>query len=395
VAVTDQSEGYESYCREHLHLGEPRFVRAEAGDHEYAIAAACFGDSTFSELVDAARGVGRLAIHPYMAIEEVWRLAAELATASGVEVQVMGPPPPVLWVANDKALLSEIVSRVLSEEWIVETYAASDPAGISERLARVAVRHDRVGLKRARCASGLGNAVYDGAVIRAMTGAEIAELVGEFLTRTEWPGDEEVVAVAWEETDCSPSAQTWIPPIEQGPPILEGVYEQVLEGEAKIFVGSRPSTLPDTVNRTLGEASLAVARALQALGYVGRCSFDTILLGDPEQEFQLKFTECNGRWGGTSTPMHLMDRVINGPRPPYWAQDYMHPGLEGVSFEDVVDRLGDALYDRSTGQGCYVLYNVGPLERNGKLDVVAIGRDSIEAEALVRDDFPHRLGLEP
>jgi hypothetical protein len=395
VAVTDQSEGYESYCRDLLHLGDPRFVLAEAGEHEYAIAAACFGDSTFSELVDAARGAGGMAIHPYMAIEEVWRLAAELAAASEVDVQVVGPPPPVLWVANDKALLSEIVSRVLSEDWIVETHAASDPAGISERLARVAAHHDKVGLKRARCASGLGNAVYGGAAIRGMTEEEIAALVGEFLTRTEWPGDEEVVTVAWEDTDCSPSAQTWIPPVEQGPPILEGVYEQVLEGDAKIFVGSRPSTLPEHVNRTLGEASLAVARALQALGYVGRCSFDTILLGDPEQDFQLKFTECNGRWGGTSTPMHLMDRVIDGPRPPYWAQDYMHQGLEGVDFAEVVDRLGDTLYDRRSGTGCYVLYNVGPLERNGKLDVVAIGRDANEAEALVRDELPRRLGLEP
>ncbi len=199
--------------------------------------------------------------------------------------------------------------------------------------------------------------------------------------------------MAWERTDCSPSSQLWIPPPELGGPEVEGVYEQLLEGDNRIFLGSRPSTLPEPVNRRIVKASLAVAEGLQSLGYVGRCSFDFILLGDPAGEFRLKFTECNGRWGGTSTPMHLVDRVVNGPRPPYRAQDFMHEDLVGLGFHELLDRLDGAIYDPVTGDGSYILYNVGPLATAGKFDVVAIGSTPAEAERLIEEDLPRRLGL--
>jgi hypothetical protein len=117
------------------------------------------------------------------------------------------------------------------------------------------------------------------------------------------------------------------------------------------------------------------------------------VLGDPESEFQAKITECNGRWGGTSTPMHLVDRLVNGPRPPYWAQDFEHQGLVGVAFPEVLDRLLDELFDPVTGKGRYVFYNVGPLARHGKVDVIAFGRDNDEAEESVHEGLPRSLGL--
>ena len=202
-----------------------------------------------------------------------------------------------------------------------------------------------------------------------------------------------MVVVAWEETACSPSTQTWIPPVSSGPPKVEGVYEQVLEGDNGVFVGSRPTTLPEPVNRALAKSSMAVATAFQVLGYVGRCSFDFVVVGDPGSEFQVKLTECNGRWGGTSTPMHLVDRVLGRPRPPYWAQDYVHEDLVGISFPEVMDRVGDAIFDPAIGDGSYIFYNVGPLARTGKLDVVALAATPQRAEDLVREDLPRRLGL--
>ncbi|MDA1095287.1 MAG: hypothetical protein O3A25_18805, partial [Acidobacteria bacterium] len=66
------------------------------------------------------------------------------------------------------------------------------------------------------------------------------------------------------------STQWWIPPGEVGPPRLDGIYEQILEGDRKLFVGSRPSGLPAAVNDSIKEAAGQVAEALQHLGYVGR-----------------------------------------------------------------------------------------------------------------------------
>jgi hypothetical protein len=393
VAATPPAEGYESYCRDRLRLGSPEFVLADGGDHAYAVARACLREPTISRIVERTRQAGGLVIHPYMAIQEVWELAGVISERSGLPVQVIGPPPPVLWLANDKQRFTELVSRVLSPDWVVETHAANDPAEMARHLVRLAERHRRGGLKRTRCASAMGNAVYDLEAIARLDPDKILEEVRRFLERTEWALDEEVLIVAWEQTNDSPSTQLWIPPSEVGPPVVEGVYEQLLEGDEKIFLGSRPSRLPEVVNESLTRSSIAVGSALQSLGYVGRCSFDFIVVADTPEASQVKFVECNGRWGGTSTPMRLVDRVVEGSRPPYRAQDYMHHDLVGVGFSEIVRRLGDGLYDPSTGQGRYILYNVGPLAAHGKLDVIALGDTQAEAEQALLADFPRLLGL--
>ena len=89
------------------------------------------------------------------------------------------------------------------------------------------------------------------------------------------------------------------------------------------------------------------------------------------------------------------------------AQDFVHSGLIGASFDDVA-RLRDAgalfeaaravacrrcLFVRTSRRGRYILYNVGPLTTRGKLDVISIGRDPDDAMYGVRELFPKLLGL--
>ncbi|MDH3819335.1 MAG: hypothetical protein OES21_12005, partial [Myxococcales bacterium] len=155
----------------------------------------------------------------------------------------------------------------------------------------------------------------------------------------------------------------------------------------------RPSTLPDAVNRKLGAAGLMVAAALQELGYVGRCSFDHLVTGDPHGDFQVVFTECNGRWGGTSTPMSLLDRLLRGPRPAYRAQDVVFPELIGASLPDLLELAGDLSFRTESGQGRFIFYNLGPLHDHGKFDVISIGADQADAERGVLEILPKRLGL--
>jgi hypothetical protein len=326
-----------------------------------------------------------------MGIEDVWSLAALLSADSHAPVRVLSPPSPVTWIANDKAVFHDLVARVLGGEALMETRISRDRAGIESDLRMLAQRSDRVGLKRTRCASAMGNAVFSSHDVRA--GQGIGPLVEEFLRRTEWPEGEEVLAVAWLETDLSPSTQLWIPPVGFGEPRLDGIYEQILEGEHGVFVGSRPSMLPGAVNQELARCAVMVAAALQELGYVGRCSFDHLVLGDPEGDFRIVFTECNGRWGGTSTPMSLLDRLLGKPRPPYRAQDVVSAELVGASLPELLGLLGDLAFHAQSGQGRFILYNLGPLARHGKLDVISIGADQQDAERGLLEILPQRLGL--
>ena len=382
AAVTLPVEGYEEYCRDTLRMGSPEPVIAEIVTSPLAVAKACGRGTALAHILARARAAGGLLIHPYMSIEPVWELAARVAADASIPVKVIGPPPPVTWIANDKKSFSELVEQTLGKEWLVRTETAREPYAIARHLREIAKTCARVGLKRTRCASAMGNAVFDSGELLEQ---DVEDVVRAFLKRTEWDGAEDVLAVAWEETDLSPSTQTWIPPRGQGKPIVEGVYAQILEGPEKIFVGSRPLTHPIAVELTT--ASTRVATALQELGYVGRCSFDFIVLDDE----RARFTECNGRWGGTSIPMSLVDRLVPGNRPPYRAQDYVSESLSGWSFKEVRARLESDLYDPVRGQGRFVLYNVGPLSASGKLDVIALGKTQQRAEAALEVDLPEIL----
>ncbi|OJH34298.1 hypothetical protein BON30_44095 [Cystobacter ferrugineus] len=388
AATTAVTPGYEEYCRERLGLGAPEFVMAEPVGHPLAVARACQQGAAFHRLTAVARAAGGLTVHPYMGIEDAWSLARKIADASKVPVRVLAPPPPVTWLANDKALFSELVASVLGEKFLVETYRARDAETLATKLLALARRHERVGLKRTRSASSMGNEVHTTAAVRASGPAAARALVDAFLKRTEWQGDEDILVVAWLETDVAPSAQLWIPPISSGPPRLKGIYEQILTGPAKVFVGSRPSTLPARVNEVFGRACLRLGAALQSLGYVGCCSFDALVLGDCHGDFDVRINECNGRWGGTSTPMFLVDRLCGAPRPAYVAMDHIDPEIAGTPFPVVLSRVGEHLYDPSACTGRYIFYNAGPLEDKGKLDVIALGATPDDAQRALADVGP-------
>ena len=389
VTVTREPEGYESYCRNVLAMGAPEHLVADPVGPPIRVARACTQGRTYARLVELTRDRGGMAIHPYMGIEDVWALASRLAVDGHGDVRVLGPPPPVTWVANDKAVFDELVTRVLGRQALVETRVGRDPSTISADLSAMAQHHRKVGLKRTRCASAMGNAVFTSDEVRPLPSARRA--VEDFLERTEWPKGEEVLIVAWLESDVSPSTQLWIPPQGTGEPRLDGIYEQILSGEERIFVGSRPSSQPHDVNRTLAKDAIQVAAALQEMGYVGRCSFDHLLIGNPHDDFDVVFTECNGRWGGTSTPMSLLDRLFPGSRPPYRAQDVVYPQLVGAELKDLLGLAGETAFDPETGRGRFIFYNLGPLDRHGKFDVISIGSDQQDAERGLLEILPELL----
>jgi len=131
------------------------------------------------------------------------------------------------------------------------------------------------------------------------------------------------------------------------------------------------------------EMSLAVATKLKGLGYIGRCSFDFII-----SDGRPIFIECNGRWGGTSTPMNLVDRLFPDGRPPYLAKDVQDDRLIGCSFKDVAKAFGSSLYRAETGEGRYILYNVGCLTEFGKFDVIVLGANQEAATDAARNELP-------
>ena len=406
ATVTESLDGYEDYCRG-LGLGGPQLVLAEAAFHPTEVARACGEGEAFSLLTKRAKAADGLTIHPYMGTDDVWALARKLAEASMVPVNVLAPPPPVTWIANDKIEFFKVVRAILGDEFLPAEVVVSSSEQIRGALETFSRRYQTVGIKRARCASAMGNLVVDAKTLVEGGPGSFLNTAHEFATTTEWKEGMLASVVEWVDASSSPSTQLWVPPLGRGPVVVDGIYEQILAGQSKVFVGSRPSTLPAELNQRLAAAATAVATGLQRFGYVGRCSFDHLLVGDVRDSPRVLFAECNGRWGGTSTPMHLVDRLVGRdgdqpnsravPRPTYRAQDVVSDKLVGARLPEILEALGQELFSpRSqtpTSQGSIVLYNVGPLTSSGKLDVIAFGDSPEAADEVMLERLPKLLGF--
>jgi hypothetical protein len=398
MATCPSFESYEAYNREQLQLGSPTFIAIEPGGQlPVAVSLAAMEDENFQKLTAFVERTGNVRLAPYMSIGDTWVLARKLSSATGAPIDVVGPPPPVTAFANDKAHLTSFANAlaqpVFGRDAMVPTRIANQLDRIAEDLIELFQVSPEVALKMPRCASAMGNYILREGVVEALEQQDVnavKRVVSSVLEEKQWNGQEDVLSVAWLDTDCSPSTQCWIPPLGGGEPTVDGVYEQLLVGPEKVFLGAVPANLPQEHIDWMTELSLLIVRGYQKLGYVGRCSFDFIV-----HEGTPYLVECNGRWGGTSIPMQLVDRLFGNPRPAYRARDYISESLVGMDFSELQRRLGDSLYDRRTGRGRFIVYNVGCLKPFGKFDVIALGDTVESASVALETDLPRLLGEEP
>jgi hypothetical protein len=191
---------------------------------------------------------------------------------------------------------------------------------------------------------------------------------------------------------CTPSAQLWIPPAGDGPPVIEGIFEQLMDDRTMKFRGSRSLDLPESVTEGLARRCYLLAVLFQHLGYVGRCSFDLILTGPDLDECRLEFIECNGRWGGTSIPMTLMNRLSGDwVLRPYTTRRYRLADIGRIRLSDFLSGLKTSLYDGTTGDGRVILMNAAGIGGSGRLDLLVVGDTWSEVEATVAREIPRLI----
>ncbi len=387
AAAFEEIPGYLNYFSGMLGLGRYDYcqVQTPPGVPGRAVFTALLSDRAALKKIQAlAEQEGEFWIHPYMGHQHPWQLAKTVAERSKQAVRVLAPLPAVTRWANDKVRFAEAVEAVLGSQAVLEGRHGRSAQEIARHLVQLARLSNLLSLKLADSASGMGTGIFSSREILEKAPQELEATVENWMKAMEWDESQPSISVErWEsETVGSPSIQLWIPPPGDGLPLMEGIFDQLFDpGDKSVFVGSIPSRLPVAVKRRLSDAGVRLGRLFQLLGYLGRCSFDTILKGREVESARILFTECNGRWGGTSTPMSMMNRLFGDyRRQPYVCRDFDHPRLEGVSFDEFAGTLADILFDRRSGSGWLVLFNAGCLQPVGKIDAITLGKTYEEAE---------------
>jgi len=269
--------------------------------------------AAFSRVVEGAKAAGGLTIVPHIGMGSVWRLAAQVGEATGLDVCVASPPPQLTARVNDKLWFARLAGEILGENALPPTYTAHGPAVLAYRIRALARSTERVVVKVPDSAGSAGNVCLPARDLADASLSDIKNRILGVLRALGWYDTYPLLIAVWEAPVLSsPSVQLWIPAVADGPPIVEGLFEQILEGEKGEFVGAVPAELPERWQRRLAEDAMRLATGLQLLGYFGRCSFDTLLVGRSLDSAVLHWIECNGRWGGVSIPMTIVNRLTGG-----------------------------------------------------------------------------------
>jgi hypothetical protein len=313
VIGTARNEVFEDYCRSCLGLGDAAIEVTAASSPQAggSLALAAAEDPPLvARLAARARQGGGLTLVPYMGTGGVWRLAARLAAEARQPVRVAAPPPRLVRRVNDKTWFAARVAEVLGPQAAPPSEAVFGHAALAQRLARYARSHPSVAVKVADSASSVGNLVFDAAELSELTLRRLSEELRDRLAAVGWPGTFPLMVTAWERpVIASPSVQLWIPAADEGTPVVEGIFDQMVTGRQAAFAGAQPSTLPPALQQRAAIQAVRLASLFQALGYFGRCSFDAVVVGVEQATAQLHWVECNGRWGGVSIPMTLANRL--------------------------------------------------------------------------------------
>lgn len=387
---------FESYCREWLGLGEVFWLVATAeGDPRRVASHAMRDRAVRQELVRAFRQEKLLYVHPYMGHDDVWELALALHRTARRPVKVLAPPPALTAFVNDKVRFSELVIRLFGDRLIPETHAVSSLSHLCQRARELADRHGTLVVKLPDSAGGTGNLVLEAADCAGRPLPEIHEKLKPLMESLAWQGEKHLLVGAWTEGVLqAPSVQLWIPPETDGDPIVEGLFEQRIESATTRFVGSRRAELPRALSLEIALRSVLLALVLQRMGYVGRCSFDLVLVGRGVESCRIEFIEANGRWGGTSTPMTLVNRLAGR----WWQWPYIERTIptEHGSFSDLFESVRHALFDARTSRGRFVLYNPASIPARQVAHTIAfLPRGEVQSSGGIYDELfaptlPHR-----
>jgi hypothetical protein len=387
LVLNRRSRDYEQYLSSFLGLGGVDFVE-EPGVNMEPLAVRCRNDEALqSRIGRQARKSGGLTVHAYLTTGNVWRLAQVLAERSGVPVAVCGPTSRISRRVNDKLWFADCVRQLFGPEAVPPSFAVYGPAGAIGHIQRLSRISPRVVVKIPQSAGSIGNIAFESEHVAQMDSARLRNELLDLLFSRGWQHNFPFLVGVW---NCavvsSPSVQLWLPDPEQGPPVVEGIFEQNVAGPHGTFVGASRAQLSSALHNTLLEEALEIGGLFQQLGYFGRCSLDAIIAANDAGGRRVQWIECNGRWGGVSLPLTMVHRLVSSTNAAGLVV-VQHTGTQTnlQSFPQIVAKLDDLLFRRDGPSRGIVLTcppEAGPLPR---LNFVAVANNQTDATALAEE----------
>ncbi len=393
-----QNRSFEQYLENDLDLGHREYLYIDQANdgNRVPTPVKCLKDAnTYAQLRAKVEEQGGATLVAHITTGTIWALAKKLGHDTGLPIYVAGPTPSITARVNDKLWFASLTTRLFGESAVPRKYSVFGAAALTGRVRTLARNYEKIVIKVPDSAGSVGNFPILSADIADMGVKALHRYLKDLITETAGPSPYPLMVQVWDrDVLTSPSVQLWIPLAEEGPPIIEGIFEQYLTGQAGSFAGATPATLPDDWDFRLSRDALMLGHILQALGYFGRCSFDTIISGKSFETASLYWVECNGRWGGVSVPMTLLNTLFAPDKTPA----YIIAHRSGLApshrpFSSGLDILKDILWHPGDNSGIVFLAPIG-FEEGNTLIFLSLATKTTDAVDQAETVF-HRLAAIP
>jgi hypothetical protein len=387
VLGIERCRAFEAYCRENLGLGCFNVVSHRRSSAKQPLSSSCALDDRFIKQVEvwarASRGIN---IIPYMGTGGAWLLAGRIAEATGQSVTVTAPPPKLTRRVNDKLWFASCVTAAIGKSAVPKSFAAYGFAALTRQVSILSRRFPTVAIKLPSSASSAGIVVLESEMVRDLSPLAQRRYLRRALRMTGWRNDFPLLVTQWESpVRASPSVQLWIPGRDQGDPVIEGIFEQQLIGKTAAFRGAIPTRLPESLQARLAHEAALLGYFFQCLGYFGRCSLDSILVGERKEEVKIHWVECNGRWGGTSIPMTLANRLLGDlTSAAFLVMEQADAVAEPWPFEEFCREMSQLLYKKGGPAVGIVILSPSRIEAGTGYELLVLGTSTDDVEARAR-----------
>jgi hypothetical protein len=393
-----QNRSFEQYLEKDLGLGHVDYLYTDQADDEIGVPTPvkCLKDAgAYAQLRTKVEERGGATLVAHITTGTVWALAKNLGRDTGLPIHVAGPTPAMTAQANDKLWFAKLATRLFGESAVPRNYSVFGAAALAGRVHSLARNHEKIVVKVPDSAGSAGNFPVLSTDIAGMSVKNLHLYLKDMIADVAGSSPYPMMVQVWErDVLTSPSVQLWIPLAEDGPPVIEGIFEQYLTGQAGRFSGAVPASLPDEWDFRLSRDSMMLGYVLQALGYFGRCSFDTVISGENFGSASLYWVECNGRWGGVSVPMTLLNRLFAPDKTPAYIIAHRSGLVQPPRpFSTGLDILEDVLWHPGTNNGIIFITPIG-FEEGSTMIFLSLTNKTTDALHQAETVF-QRLALNP
>lgn len=230
--------------------------------------ALCLRDpEAYGRLVAALAGASGVTLHAHLTTGRAWALAALLYQDLGVNVHVSGPPPNLSQLTNNKLWFGKVVQRLLGTGAIPEKRAAHSASALTRHVADLARKRAQLVIKLPDSAGSEGNFIIVAREIRGLTLRALRERLIADLSSAGCQRRFPFLVEVWDANVlANPSVQTWIPLPTEGPPVIEGIFEQILSDDRAAFAGAVQIDPPQLVRDLLLQGRLPACLAVPEVG---------------------------------------------------------------------------------------------------------------------------------